>query len=107
MECEHEWESHWSGLIRCKKCKMDMKKVDSYYYGIKTERKRIKNLIKEKSNPDYECKCSWKGKTDDMDYDRDAIEWSCPKCGEGINIGMHPQRHLAFLEIIKDIGDEK
>jgi rRNA maturation endonuclease Nob1 len=81
----------------------DMFRYDNIHEELAIERDRnyLKTMINEKLNPTYSCeKCGWTGKEDDMDYDSDACESSCPQCGEGIETGMHPEKFMAFREIL-------
>ena len=71
------------------------------------QKAEIVKLIEDMLNPIYKCKCGWKGVSDNMNYDSDAVEWNCLKCGNEINVGMNPKLQKSLQELKSKIEEMK
>lgn len=73
--------------------------------GKKCQRREILKIIRTMLNPIYNCKCGWKGSANDLGYDSDAVEWSCPDCGNEIYVDTHPERYIVLQKIKSKIEE--
>jgi proteasome lid subunit RPN8/RPN11 len=75
----HFKDEHPDWEVVCKICGKTAKEIVGERVEV-LKKSDVEKEIEDINNPDYECKCGFKGKVNKFVYDEDSHEILCPKC---------------------------